>query len=191
MTSSFGYSDWKRFYKGEYLGRIDDMLAGTTNFGLTNEAYFDGGVVAPESEGSGIEGLFVNSRWTAKFSGLYQFPFGINISGVFMAREGYVIPTYELVNIPGIGQTEIYGSPDGEGKYGDERLPNYYLLNLRLEKSFNVSDSARVVIAADAFNVSNAAHSLKKEAQITAPNFRQDLLILNPRVFKFSIRYNF
>jgi len=191
MTSSFGYSDWRRFYKGEYLGRIDDMLAGTTNFGLTNEEYFDGGVVAPESQGSGIEDLHVNSRWTAKFSGLYKFPFGINFSGVFMAREGYVIPTYTLVNVPGIGQTEIYGSPDGEGKYGDERLPNYYVLNLRLEKSFQVSDNSTVVFAADAFNVSNAAHSLKKEAQITAPNFNQDLLILNPRVFKFSIRYNF
>jgi len=122
---------------------------------------------------------------------LYQFPFGINLSGVFMAREGYVIPTYTLVNIPGIAQTEVYGSPDGQGKYGDERLPNYYVINLRLEKSFQVSDSSTVVIAADAFNVSNAAHSLKKEAQIDAPNFNQDLLILNPRVFKFSIRYNF
>ena len=191
MTSSFGWSSWKRFYEGEFLGKIDDMLAGTNVFGLNNEDYFDGGVVAYESSGSGIQDVYVNSRWNIKLSGLYQMPFGINFSGVFIAREGYVMPNYVLQDCPGVGQTALYGNADGGGMYGDERLPNFYVINLRLEKAFDVWDNATVTVAADAFNLTNSAVSLKKEMQITAPNFGQDLRILNPRVFKFSIRFNF
>jgi len=191
MTSSFGWSDWRRNYKGEYLGRIDDMLAGEVNDGMNNVDYFDEGVVAVESEGSGIQDIYVNSRWNFKLSGLYQFPLGINLSCVFMARDGYVNPNYVIVNAPGIGPVELYGSTEGGKKYGDDRLPVYYMLNMRLEKTFQVSDTSVVALALDAFNVTNAAHSLKQELQITAPTFGQDLRILNPRVFKLSIRYNF
>jgi hypothetical protein len=191
MTGSFGWSDWRRNYKGEYLGRIDDMLAGEVNDGMNNVDYFDKGVVAVESEGSGIQDIYVNSRWNLKLSGLYQFPLGINLSCVFMARDGYVNPNYVIVNAPGIGPVELYGSTEGGEKYGDDRLPVYYMLNMRLEKTFQVSDTSVVALALDAFNVTNAAHSLKQELQITAPTFGQDLRILNPRVFKLSIRYNF
>lgn len=178
LDASFTLSDWKTFYEGD---TIDPM----------NDEYYDGGVVAPESGGSGIQDIFVNSTWMFKFSGLYQFPYGINVSGVFTARQGYVIPTYVQVYRPGIGYSDIYGSPGGGGKFGDERLPNFWVLNFRVEKVFMVSDTASVTVAADGFNITNSAHALKQEARMDADNFQQDLRILNPRVFRFSIRFNF
>ena len=143
MNGSFTYSDWKRFYKGEYLGIIDYIVSWPDiEVGLNNRDYFDGGVVAPESEGSGVEGIFVNSRWQFKLSGLYQLPYGINFSGVFQAREGYVKPTYVTITMPGIGDEYLYGSPDGgRGKFGDERLPAFWVFNFRLEKVFNITDT--------------------------------------------------
>ncbi len=195
MNTSLTISDWKRFYNGEFLGHIYDVLIGTYPYvlaeGLNNQQYFDGGVVAPESGGSGIRGVFVNSRWMFKLSGLYQLPFGVTFSGVFDIREGYVNPTNVLINLPGIGNKKIYGNPDGSGgKFGDQRLPAFWCLNFRIEKNFQLSDSSSVTLSADAFNVTNAAHSLKKENRITSPNFNNDLTILSPRVFRFGVRFS-
>jgi len=191
FNGSFTYSDWKRFYEGEYLGIIDDIKSNVMNYGLNNQEFFNGGVVAPESGGSGVRDIYVNSRWQLKLSGMYQFPLGINFSGVFSAREGYVMPTNVRVYMPGIGYGELYGNPDGGGKFGDQRLPTFWVLNFRVEKVFQVSDSSSVTLSADAFNVTNSAHALKKELRISADDFGQDLRILNPRVFRIGVRFNF
>ncbi|MBE0461304.1 MAG: TonB-dependent receptor [Candidatus Aminicenantes bacterium] len=178
MDASFTYSDWTRHYEGDY---VDPQ----------NFEYYDGGVVAPESSGSGVRGIYVNSRWQFKLSGLYQLPYGINLSGVFTAREGYVMPTDVLAYRPGIGTRSVYGSPDGGGKFGDERLPAFWVLNFRLEKVFQVSDTSTVIFAVDGFNITNSAHTLKQQTRITASSFGDPLRILNPRVIRFGIRFNF
>ncbi len=178
LDASFTYSDWKRYYKGEYLNE---------SFGLNNGEYYEGGVVAPESSGSGVRGIFVNSRWQFKLSGLYQMPYGFNVAGVFRAREGYVIPTKERPYLTGIGYGDIYGP----GKFGDERLPAFWMLDLRLEKVFTITETSMVVISADAFNITNSAHVLKEEPRLTSPAFGDPQRILNPRVIRFGIRFNF
>jgi hypothetical protein len=190
LNGSVSYSDWRRYYKGEYLGVINDLsYRDIYNLGPNNQAYFDGGVVAPESGGSGSEGVYVNSRWSAKLSGLYVLPLGITFSGVFMARDGYPMRPYDIVNLPGIGDENIYGNPGG--KFGDKRLPAFWSLNFRIEKSLRVTDTSSVTLALDAFNVTNSALPLKKESSLIADNYGQDLLILNPRVFRFGVRFNF
>jgi len=155
--------------------------------GLNNADYYDGGVVAPQSGGSGVRGIFVNSRWMVKFSGLYQMPYGFNIAGVFRAREGYIIRANELVSIPGIGTRAIYGP----GKFGDIRLPTFWELDLRLEKVWSVTETSTVVFAVDAFNITNSAHVLKEQSRLTAATYGDPLRILNPRVIRFGIRFNF
>ena len=191
FNGSFTYSDWKRFYEGEYLGIIDDIKAADVAVGLNNLEYFDGGLVAPESGGSGVRDIYVNSSWQLKLSGMYQMPWGINFSGVFSAREGYVMPTNVRVYMPGIGYGELYGNPEGGGKFGDQRLSTFWVLNFRLEKVFYVSETSSVTLSADSFNVTNSAQSLKKELRITADDFGQDLRILNPRVFRIGVRFSF
>lgn len=190
MNTSFTYSDFRRYYKGEFVGVIDDLSSREImTYGRNNEAYFDGGVVAPESGGSGIEGIFVNSRWVFKLSGLYELPWGITFSGVFSGRDGYPYRPYQLITLPGIGEKKIYGNPGG--KWGDQRLPAFWTLNFRIEKRFQITETSAFTLAADAFNITNSAHSLKKENSLTADNYQQDLLILNPRVFRFGVRFNF
>jgi len=179
MDASFTLSDWKDHYKGDY---IDPQ----------NLEYYDGGVVAPGSGGSGLTGIYVNSRWQFKLDGLYQLPAGFNVSGTFVAREGYVLRSDVLLSRPGIsGSQYIFGSPDGGGKFGDQRLPNFWMLCLRLEKIFKTGESSYVALSADAFNISNSAHALKQQTRMTAANFGEDMRILNPRLFRFGIRFNF
>ncbi|MCX6559258.1 MAG: TonB-dependent receptor [Candidatus Aminicenantes bacterium] len=178
LDGSFTYADWKANYGGDYLDP-------------TNVAYFNGAAVAPESQGADLAGVFVNSRWTAKLAAMVRLPFGFNASGVLTAREGFIIPTYTIVQRPNIGPTLLYGVAGGGGKLGDTRLPTLFLLNVRLEKEFAIGDRIRLAIGADGFNILNASTSLKQAGRIEAADFLQTKLILNPAVFRLGARVAF
>jgi len=181
LDGSFTLSKWTWHYNGDY------------NFNLNNYEYYDGGVIAPQSGGSGITNVYVNSRWMAKLAGLYQFPYGINASFTFVARDGYVVPYYTRVTgVPRVGTVTLYGRKDGsKTKFGDDRLPTFYVLNFRLEKSFHIFDSAMVVLAVDAFNALNNNHTLAVDNYLKSPDLGMTMRILNPRVFRFGIRFSF
>lgn len=173
MDASFTYSDWKSYYGGDYLNP-------------TNVDFYDGGVVAPQSGGSGYTGIYVNSRWMAKLAGLYQLPYGINISGSLIAREGYIIPRYRrITGVPNIGTVNVYF-----GKMGDTRLPAFWIANLRVEKIFNIKET-KVVVAVDGFNITNNNMALKKEPNIGAKDYMQTKMIVPPGIFRIGIRFEF
>jgi len=177
FDASFIYQDWKaKRSEDEYLD-------------MTNYDFFNDGVVAPESGGSGITGIFVNSRWMFKMSGLYQLPWGINITGVFQAREGYVIPYHEKIKRgAGLSWTKLY-EPDK--KIGDDRLPTFWMLSLGLEKIFKVSDTVTTTIFMDAYNVTNNATTLKVEPVLGSSATGEILRVLNPGIIQFGVRVNF
>ena len=162
LDASLTYSTWKRYYEGEYTDPH-------------NIWHFDEGV---DSD--------MNSRWQFKCSGLYQFPYGINASFVFRAREGYVFRPYAKAYRPGLGTGTFY-----QDVRGDERLPNFFMLDFRLEKVFQIGESSRVVVSMDAFNALNNNHELDQEALLTDPDFGKTIKILNPRVFRFGVRFDF
>jgi hypothetical protein len=162
LDTSFTLSDWKFFYKGDI---IDPQ----------NVGYYDGAVNST-----------MNSRWQFKLSGLYQLPFGINLSGVFRAREGYVRTPYSRFYRENIGTSTFY-----DGVQGDSRLPTFYELDFRIEKIFNLSSTSRVVLAVDAFNALNSALVLSRQDLLTSSIYDRVTKILNPRVFRFGVRFEF
>jgi hypothetical protein len=93
--------------------------------------------------------------------------------------------------MPGIGTDYLYGAPNAGGKYGDVRLPNYYILNLRLEKTFPMFEVGHVALAVDAFNLLNSAHPAKMENSVGSEDYGLHLQILNPRVFRAGVRFSF
>ena len=134
LDGSFTVSDW-RYYHGNSKKEWPFTLNAYPNvtiYDQNNYDYYEGGVVAPQSGGSGISAVWVNARWMAKLAGLYQFPYGISVSFAFNARDGYVIPKYVTVNARNIGNIYVYGTGAGTvGKFGDTRLPAFAELNLR------------------------------------------------------------
>jgi hypothetical protein len=182
LDGSFTLSDWKYFHGNP----IEDW------YDTTNWEFYEGGVVAPQSGGSGISNVWVNARWMFKLAGLYQFPAGISGSFAFQAREGYVYPPFHQVYRWGFGWSNVYSNQIDEiGKFGDQRLPNFYELSLRVEKTFNVSEKLRFTFAGDCFNVFNSNTALEKQASLTSSRFGLTQRILNPRVFRFGIRVEF
>jgi hypothetical protein len=161
-------------------------------FDLNNWDYYEGGVVAPQSGGSGISAVWVNSNWMGKLAGLYQFPYGISLSFAFQARQGYVFPPNASVYRNNLGWGSAYATSAGNiGKFGDKRLPNFYELSLRVEKTFNVAEKLRVTVAGDCFNVFNSATALEQQSRLTSAIYGQTMRILNPRVFRFGARVEF
>ncbi len=168
LDASFTLASWRIFWNNEFVNP-------------TNQGYLDGGVNAS-----------MNSRWQFKVSGLVQLPMSFNVSWVFRAREGYVWDTYVRERAPGIGNVSYYGLESGGGKRGDARRPNFYELDFRLEKVFHVMENGRVTVAFDAFNALNNHHPLELFSYIeNASQFGKTSKILNPRVFRIGIRFDF
>jgi hypothetical protein len=177
--ASFTFQDWKA------------SMDKAEHFNLNNFDYFDGGVVAPETSGSGLTGIFINARWMFKLSGLYQLPWGLNLSAVFQAREGYVIP-YRIQTYVGstAGTSSYLSLYEGGKKFGDDRLPVFTILNLGLEKTFKISDTTNATIFCDWYNVTNQQAQLKVNNNI-GPSKDQILMVTNPGNFQFGFRLNF
>ena len=183
LDGSVTLSSWKYYAKGEQ---------GVWPYDWTNYDYYDGGVVAPQSGGSGISAVWVNARWMAKLAGLYQFPGGISGSFAFQARDGYVTPPFVQVLRDNLGWTNMRANAaDTIGKFGGRRLPNFYELSLRAEKTFNVTEKLRFTAALDCFNVFNSATALEQLLNLTSSSFGQTRRILNPRVFRAGVRVEF
>ena len=162
MDASFTYSEWKRNYEGDYSDPH-------------NIPYYDKGVNS-----------WMNSRWQFKVSGLYQIPIGIDVSWVFRAREGYVLDNFVKEYRPGYSTQSFY-----QGVRGDDRLPAFYELDFRLQKVFQVGERSRVILSVDAFNALNSNHELNRDQLITSDRYGKVNKILNPRVFRFGVRFDF
>ncbi|MGA2468331.1 MAG: carboxypeptidase regulatory-like domain-containing protein [Thermodesulfobacteriota bacterium] len=174
----------------------------------TNNWAYEGSTYSPSfGGGSGKIDQYIYTPWMFKVAGLYQFPYGINISATMVARPGYIqdeslsIVDYRLPN------------PLSNGNYlemvrfGSERLPTIFLMNLRLEKMLKLGDTGRIYLMADAFNLLNSGTVNRREQKyhgtyyiypdssqnIFVPNPTYDQLneILNPRVVRFGLRFQF
>ncbi len=152
---------------------------------------------------SGKVGMPVFSRWMAKAQGLYQLPYDFNISAVFDIREGHIVPTqiglqdYDSPNSYSTGatmDTQIFGT---------ERLPLFWNINLRLEKILKIGDTGRVYLMVDAFNLFNQNILNRKRTINPGTIYLHDGTfstnarsgepneVLNPRIFRFGVRFQF
>jgi hypothetical protein len=81
------------------------------------------------------------------------------------------------------------------------RAPNVHIIDLRLDKSFNISDRwGRVTAMIDVFNLfnSNVPITFRTLTQNVTPsaatpfgNFKEVTAILDPRIVRFGVRYEF
>ncbi len=174
INGSFTLSNWKRFLDE------DERL------NMNNYDYFDEGAAFYTFPQSQIPGIYVNSRWQFKVSGLTQLAWGINVTGLFQAREGYIIPYHETYRFKQ-GYQNMY---EGKKKAGDDRLPTFWMLNLGLEKTFKVSDTTTCTLFVDGYNITNNKTTLQVNPLIGSTQGDIER-IFNPGLFQFSVRVSF
>jgi len=73
---------------------------------------------------------------------------------------------------------------------GDVRLPTLTSLDIRAEKGFKFS-GVNAAFDLDVFNVLNAGTVLGRQYDVQASNFNAILEIMNPRIVRFGVRFNF
>lgn len=150
------------------------------------ETGLNGGQYAPESTSSGLGNVFINAKWIFRLSGSYTLPwYGINVAGFYNARDGYPYirevlgPTRPL----GASRPVIYLD-----KRGDERLPNFQTLDLRVDKMFSFAGRFKVIAGLDVFNVTNGNTTLSMRGRQNANNANTISQLTAPRVVRFGLR---
>jgi len=171
--------DWKR-------KRFESDELNMNNFDFWND-----GVMAESTSGSGLSYVFVNSRWMLKLTGMYQLPGGINLTTFFQAREGNPQPLRR--SIPGLNQGSQWLYQGGK-KLGDDRLETFWMLNLGLEKTFKVAETVSATLAIDWYNATNNQLELKQDLAVGAeidPGEPKPVMWTNAGLFQFGVRVNF
>ena len=190
---------------------------GTDWFDPTNQWNQDGKTYAePSGASSGKLDAVMFTSWMVKVSGLYQLPYGFNVSGTMNAREGWKIPNYFNIsddNVPNYAadhSATVYTRP-----ITTDSLPTFYNVTLRLEKKIAIG-AGRLYLMADVFNLLNSNMPNRTYSRYpgtayfqnnatstpTAGAFQQyssaayalnDRLyeILNPRIWRFGARFEF
>jgi hypothetical protein len=175
---SFTYQDWKRH-------RFADEELDLNNFD-----FFNGGQMAESTTGSGLSDIFVNSKWMVKLTGMYQLPYGINLSTFFQARDGNPQPLRSQTRL-NQGTTWFFM---GGHKLGDQRLPMFWMLNLGLEKTFKVTETVTATLALDWYNATNNQIVLKQNINVGTAidgNEPEPVMWTNAGLFQFGVRVNF
>jgi len=141
---------------------------------------------APESTGSGLGNVFINAKWIFRMSGAYTLPWQqIGVSAFYNARQGY--PFTATIQTPtrpfSAGQADIYLD-----QLGDNRLPNFQTVDLRVDKPFTLYRTMKIVASMDVFNLLNGNTELSIRGRQNATNANQISSILAPRVIRFGFR---
>jgi hypothetical protein len=134
---------------------------------------------------------------------MFCVPYDFNISLAFNAREGHIIPHSATIydyNAPNPYDRSISVYLE---QFGTERLPTFYNLNFRLEKVVRAGDAGNIYFMADLFNALNSAIMNRRYDRhhgtfyphngYFAQNATDFLAneILNPRIARFGVRFQF
>jgi hypothetical protein len=130
----------------------------------------------------------LNTRWVAKLSGAYDLPFGVTLAAFLNARDGVPFVRSILADGRGNGLADVEVQLE---PWGDSRYENFYQVDVRASKSFNLRASHRVGVYADLFNLLNANTVLSRQDQQQLLTANNVLEVLAPRVLRVGVKYSF
>ncbi|MGE3492739.1 MAG: carboxypeptidase regulatory-like domain-containing protein [Vicinamibacterales bacterium] len=135
----------------------------------------------------GDEGVETSSLWNYKVVGRYVMPLDIGFSGSWKVQSGFNYARTISVAMPVEGNRTIRVQPIDSNRY-----PSVAILDLRLDKAFDMGKFGRISPTLDVFNVMNSGvpTTVRTTNTATAP-FNEVTAILNPRVIRFGVRFNF
>jgi hypothetical protein len=173
----------------EYLD--DPSLAVQDPTSTTIFPNLDGAPVVTPSFGSGKSEIYlIAPRYQFHASALYQLPWGVNVAGNLVAREGFGQPFFATTETSDASFPEkrvLLVDPD------ETRLPGVVSLDLRVGKTFNIRDK-ELAFDLDLFNALNRSTVLGRQYDVTATGatgFNQPLELMNPRLARFGVRFRF
>jgi hypothetical protein len=125
--------------------------------------------------------------WNYKLIGRYTLPWDIGVSGSYKLQSGREWGRSLSVAFPVAGTTTVRVDP-----VDANRAPNVGIFDIRLDKSIKLPGSygGRLTAMIDIFNVTNEA-TVTAFRTATAANFKEVTALLDPRIVRFGVRYEF
>lgn len=167
--------------------------AATSSYGSSCQPLVDGGQVLRPTGGSGKSQIYIAlPKYQLIANGMFQGPWGINLAGNVITRQGYSQPFYrsQVVTTDTLNNRKtILLARDVD----ENRLPSVTSFDGRVEKSFKFG-TANLAVDLDLFNLFNNATVLGKtyDARLTGPlGFGQVREIMQPRIVRLGVRVNF
>jgi hypothetical protein len=167
VLSSFGYTWTTMLHDTTGYGR----LTGNQNFLPVRRLFGDNGIETSTTYNYKLIGRYV-AKWDIGLSGSWKFQSGQNY--------GRTLNTTFPV--------------DGARTYRVEpidarRFPNVSIIDVRVDKSFRLGKFGRPTLQFDVFNLINSG--VPTNFRLTTVNFLEVTQLLNPRVMRFGVRYDF
>ena len=141
---------------------------------------------------NGLQDKSEFSVWNFKVSGMFEPAYGIKITPVFKAQQGYPYGRVFRANAGAIAQNFLAESITAH------RLATAKLLDVRVDKRFKLTSRVGVQVMFDVFNVFNANTELNirastgtltiSESGAVIPQLGTPTTILPPRIARFSAR---
>jgi hypothetical protein len=124
-----------------------------------------------------------------KLSGIYEMPFGVQLSGKLQHFSGFpeaqtVLVTSQTVALTQVSQSVRVAPP------GETRLPSVNMVDVRFSKTLQLKDTMRLEPALDIFNVANSSPIQSRVTQL-GPAFGRANEILRGRLFRVGFYLTF
>lgn len=123
--------------------------------------------------------------WNYKLIGRYVFPWEIGFSGSYKLQSGNNWGRYVVFNLPNSGNTNVRVEP-----VDTNRAPNVGIFDIRFDKSFRLGKFGRLTGMLDVFNLTNSA-VVTNFRMVTGARFKEVIAILDPRIIRLGVRYDF
>ena len=183
----YSYNDHREYFTNRATSIIDPTPGPTS-------PKRDGGLVITSTSGSGKSDIFfVSPKFQFIANGVYEAPFGINVAGNLLVRQGYGQPYHQEIQAhprDASGFKNVLLSQD----VGANRLPAITSFDVRVGKEFRVND-VTMNIDLDWFNILNAGTVLGRQYDLataegpTGPG--KTLEIMNPSLLRLGFRLGF
>jgi len=153
----------------------------------------DGGLVVVPSGGSGKSGIY-QLLPTYQFigTGLYQAPYGIDLGVNWNTRQGFGQPWFRS-NVSTSGDAFSSNKSVLVTDVSAHRLPTVNTFDVRVGKLIKLQ-RASFNVDLDVFNLFNQGTVLGRQYDLRlsgATGFNQILEIMNPRIARIGVRFNF
>jgi outer membrane receptor protein involved in Fe transport len=138
-------------------------------------------------------GRETSTIWNYKLIGRYVAPWEIGISASYKLQSGRQWGRSLNVTLPTAGSETIRVEP-----VTANRAPNVGIFDLRLDKSFKVTKLGKLTAMMDVFNLTNDDAVIVFRTATAAPaagqpwgSFQEVIALLDPRIIRFGVRYEF
>jgi outer membrane receptor protein involved in Fe transport len=168
----------------EYLSTVSSTSA-LSSAGLSKAAANGTNVVwQPNRRRFGAQNT---TLWNYKLIGRYSMPWGLGVSGSYKLQSGRNWSRELSVALPNARTTELISVEPADSN----RAPNVGIVDVRFDKAFSMPRRfGKVVAMIDVFNLANSGTVTAFRTR-TATNFQEVTALLDPRIVRFGIRYEF